>query len=546
MSSIGRASAVLASGTLISRVLGFLKAMILAAALGTLTSGDAFAYANQLPTTIFNLIAGGVTTTVLVPQIVRASVHKDGGQAYITKLVTLSVVLIAGITLVLTLAAPWLVALITPESWRGELRTMTTALAYWCLPQIFFYGIYTVLGETLNARRVFGPFTWAPIANNVVAIGGLIAFISIYGSAADNGGQFPVDAWTTPAMAVLAGSATLGVAVQALFLLLFWRKAGLRFGVDFRWRGMQFRHTGKLATWTLGMMLVIQVAGIVQNRIAGTATGEQSVAIMQYAYLVMMLPQSIIALSILTPYFTLFSEHAKTEKTGLLVASVQRSMTSISLLIVFASVGLAVLAAPISRLFTSGPDSAIAMMWVLLAYLASLLATVLQFVVQRVFFALENTRLPFFLTVFQSVIVVALSLAVGTFSAKWIAIGLAAAQSLSVMAQLLVSIWLLRARLREFRLGELVRPLVRYVGAAVPTAVVGCLVLLAFGGWDAQSWTLSAGYVKPLVTCAVAGVAMTIVYFTTLYALRDSDVRGVLRMVTMRRATESGKRSSSE
>src|SRR5690606_20443590 len=146
---------------------------------------NAFALANQLPNNIYAIVAGGLLSAILVPHIVRAATHDDGGQSFVNRLLTLGIVGFAVIAVLATLAAPALVALYTlPDATAlGDGGTaLAIGMAYWCLPQIFFYALYSLLGEVLNARGVFGPFTWAPVLNNVVAIGGLVAFAILFGT----------------------------------------------------------------------------------------------------------------------------------------------------------------------------------------------------------------------------------------------------------------------------------------------------------------------------------------------------------------------------
>src|SRR5680860_880645 len=179
---IGRASALLASGTIVSRILGFLKVIILAGIIGAFgDSADAFGVANQLPNTIYVIVAGGILTAVLVPQIVRASLHADGGTAYINKLLTIALLILAVTTIAATLLAPFITAIIGVYFSPDQL-SLASAFAYWCIPQMFFYGLYTLLGEVLNARKSFGPFTWVPVLNNVVAIAGLLVFSALFGA----------------------------------------------------------------------------------------------------------------------------------------------------------------------------------------------------------------------------------------------------------------------------------------------------------------------------------------------------------------------------
>jgi hypothetical protein len=158
----------MASGTILSRVLGFARAVILAAAIGVTTNAaDAFGVANQLPNNVYAIIVGGVLNAVLVPQIVKARAHKDGGKGYIDRLLTFILTIFFAVSVLSTVAAPVLVAIYTKD-WSGPQLALATAFAYWCLPQLFFYGLYSLLGEVLNARSAFGPFMWAPVLNNIV------------------------------------------------------------------------------------------------------------------------------------------------------------------------------------------------------------------------------------------------------------------------------------------------------------------------------------------------------------------------------------------
>src|SRR5690606_11869483 len=166
---LARASAMIAAGTLASRVSGLARTMVLVAAVGSVgRAGDAFGTANQLPNSIYQVISAGILTGVIVPQVVRVSAQKDGGHAFLQKLLTLGATLMAGITILATLAAPLFVELYA-SAYTGEQRALATSFAYWCIPQLFFYGMFALLGEILNARKVFGPYAWAPVVNNVVS-----------------------------------------------------------------------------------------------------------------------------------------------------------------------------------------------------------------------------------------------------------------------------------------------------------------------------------------------------------------------------------------
>jgi putative peptidoglycan lipid II flippase len=237
----------MASGTIVSRILGFARAVLLAAAIGVTTdAADAFGVANQLPNSVYAIIVGGVLNAVLVPQLVRARALADGGKGYIDRFVTLAITVFFAVSVLFTIAAPVLVRLYT-SGWTEEQLALATAFAYWCLPQLFFYGLYSIFGEVLNSRSAFGPFMWAPVLNNVVSIAGLLAFIVIFG--ADPTGERSVELWGADRIALLAGSATLGVAAQAVILLFSWKRIGLSLSLNFRWRGFGLRPAMKAASW---------------------------------------------------------------------------------------------------------------------------------------------------------------------------------------------------------------------------------------------------------------------------------------------------------
>jgi putative peptidoglycan lipid II flippase len=538
-SGIARASALLASGTVVSRILGFISGVVLAQTLGSYGTGaNAFALANQLPNNIYAIIAGGLLSAVFVPAIVRAGLHDDGGQRFVNKLVTLGVVVFIGAALVATIAAPLLVNLYAQSGESGfsdEDLALAIAFAYWCLPQVLFYALYSLLGEVLNARGVFGPFTWAPALNNVVAIAGLVAFTVIFGPDA---GHSSADRWTPAMIALLAGSATLGVALQAFVLCFFWRRAGLGYRPDFRWRGVGLGATGKAAAWTFGMILVTQLAGIVQTRVASLAAGpgsdDPSLAVLRYTWLIFMLPHSIAAVSIATAYFTRMSTHARDGALAEFRTDLRASLLGIGLIMVFASVGLMVLAFPFSRLFTNGGFDGIAgMAFVLIAFLAGLVPFSMLHVLRRGFYALEDTRTPFFVTVAQALLFVAGALLVSTLPTAYIALGIAVVTTLAGAAQTALAAWLLRRRLGPFDGPLIAKRHLVFTAAALVAAALGGGVVWMLGGYTAHGWALSAP-VPAALTMAAAGAVMGVAYLALLALVRNPEALALVGPLTGR------------
>ena len=534
---IGRASMMLASGTVVSRLLGFVSAIVLAQTIGTVGAGaDAFALANQLPNNIYAIIAGGVLSAVLVPQIVKAGLHDDGGARFINRLVTLGFVVFLAAAVLATIAAPWLVAVYAQQSTDGgrgfsrEELALAVAFAYWCLPQVLFYAVYALLGEVLNARKVFGPFTWAPALNNVVAIIGLVAFSLLFSNDVTT-----ATAWTPEMISVLAGSATLGIAAQALVLFAFWRRAGLRYRPDFRWRGVGLGATGRAAGWVFGMVLVTQLAGIVQSNVASLAAagGEPSLAVLRFSWLIFMLPHSVVTVSLATAYFTRMSQHARDGDIDAVRADVSESLRRILMIMVLATVGLLVVAGPFARLFGGSPDVVDGMARVIAAFVMGLIPFTVLFVVQRVFYSLNDTRTPFFIQLAQSGLFVAGSLVVATMPTETIAVGLALVTSLAGTAQTIIGILLLRARLGRLDGRHILRQLGKFSLAAVPASVAGVLVgwplgvFAVDGAARANEW--AAGGVMLLI-----GIVMSLVYALALRALRIREFSDITDPVVRR------------
>ena len=535
---MGRASAILAAGTIVSRILGFVRAVVLATAIGALgTAGNAFGIGNQLPNNIYALIAGGVLSAVLVPQIVRAASHDDGGQRFINRIVTLGILIFAVVTVVATFAAPGLVTIYAQGSNDGrgftpEALALATAFAYWCLPQIFFYALYSLLSEVLNARKIFGPFTWAPVLNNVVSIAGLVVFMALFGAASANQ---DVSNWTTDKIVLLGSTTTLAVAAQALVLFLFWKRAGLRYRPDFHWKGVGLGATGRAAGWLFGMILVTQLAGIVQSRVASMASGNgPSVFALQNSWLIFMLPHSVIAVSIATAYFTRMSSHAHTNDLPGMRHDLSASLRSIGLLITFAAVALSVVAYPFARFFTdTGFADVQGMGNVILAFMPGLVLFSTLFVLQRVFYALGDTRTPFLMQCVQSTLFVIGAFACILLPAEWIGVGIAAVTSIAGSAQTLVALYLVRRRIGGLGGPVVLLRYLQYLGLSLLAGMIGVVLLWMLGGFNADGFAQS-GKLPAIASIALVGGAMAIVYLGLLRVIRNPELKSVTSTVTGR------------
>lgn len=521
---IGRSSLLLASGTIVSRILGFISAVVLARTVGLIGSGaDAFALANQLPNNVYAIVAGGVLSAVFVPQIVKAQLHSDGGEKFINRLLTLGMSVVLVVTVLAVAAAPLLVRLYTQHTTDGggygfgpgELG-LATAFAWWCLPQVFFYAAYSLVGEVLNAKGLFGPFTWSPALNNIVAIAGMLWFGQHF-----TGSVSVATDWDASEIGILAGSATLGVVVQALALFGFLGRAGIRYRPDFRFRGVGLGTTTKLAAWTFGMILVTQLAGIVQSNIASLATAfdEPGLAVLRFGWLVFMLPHSVITVSLGTAYFTRMSTDVRDKRWDRLGSDIRESLARISFFMVI-SAGVLWLTAPfIAGVFAGETGGGMADVIALFAI--GLVPFGAVFVLQRIFYALEDTRTPFFVQLAQSAIFTVGAVIVGFGPVNQIANGLAVAMSLSTFVQALLMVILIRRRLGHLGGKSLGGAFARYLIALVPALGVG-FILREVLPMTAASIEVS------VLWAAVVGGAMGAVYLCVLLLLRDASARDLV------------------
>ena len=399
----------MAAGTLVSRFLGFGKTWMLGTALGLgSTVNDTFINANNLPNLIFLLVAGGVFNAVLVPQIIKASKAPDRGSDYISRLLTLAVLLLLGLTALVTLAAPGVIEL-TTQGYSPQQKALAVTFAFWCLPQIFFYGLYALLTQVLNANGAFGPAMWAPILNNVVAIAGLGMFIWIFGANEIN--AHTLDNWGPTQTLFVAGFSTIGVVSQTAILMIpvIRLKLGLR--PRFGWRGVGLGKAAKLSVWTLLTAAVGQLAFLYVMRIATIPGAERLMlkeagdpaaemlpgnAVLEVASQLYLLPHSIIALSLATVLFNRMTRASQDGNRAELRDALSHGLRTMAVATVFGALALFALAGPLGMFFSGG----IRQDGVMLAQTLTILALSTpfmsaNFMMSRVFYANEDARTPF-------------------------------------------------------------------------------------------------------------------------------------------------------
>jgi putative peptidoglycan lipid II flippase len=296
-SSILRAAGTMAVATLVSRLTGLLRTVVIAAALGVGLVNDAYNTANTLPNLVYELLLGGVLSSVVVPLLVRAQERdRDGGVGYTQRLMTVATVGLVLMTGVAVLAAPLLTRL-SDISGDADQVALANWLARLLLLEIVFYGLGALATAVLNARGVFGAPAWAPVLNNVVVIAVGALFIAASGPGAVE------PATITPFQVWLLGiGTTAGIAVQSLVLLPLLRKAGVPLRPRFALRGTGLAEVGSLGLWVVAYAAISQIGVIIAMRVANAAgradgLGSSAFAI---ASLLFQMPYGIIGVALLT------------------------------------------------------------------------------------------------------------------------------------------------------------------------------------------------------------------------------------------------------
>ena len=402
---LARSSAWMALGTVVSRITGFVRLLLIAFTIGTLLDADLFNNANTIPNALYILVAGGIFNVVLVPQLVRTMKQDpDGGDAYAQRIITLGLLVLAVATAVLLLIVPALVhvvfaqQLFTPgfEAQRESARV----LMWLCMPQVFFYGAFVLVGQVLNARGRFGPMMWAPIANNLVAVAVLGTYIGIFGTS--NG----TDGFSTDQALLLGLGSTAGIAVQTLVLVPYLRRAGFRYRPRFDFRGVGLGHTLRLGGWTLLFILANQVAFIVIQRLgtrgtlAGAESGEKAAgaAVYEIGFLVSQVPHGVVTVSLATAVIPMLAALSADRRYGRMRLEIGRTLRLTLSIIAPLAVAAACLGPVGADAISYGGirGNADVIGHTVAAFAPAMIAFTVHYLMLRGFYANEDTRTPFF------------------------------------------------------------------------------------------------------------------------------------------------------
>ncbi|MEU1666470.1 murein biosynthesis integral membrane protein MurJ [Streptomyces sparsogenes] len=532
-----KSSAVMAAGTLVSRLTGFVRQMVIVAAIGAATLGDTYAVAYQLPAMIYFLTVGGGLNSVFVPQLVRSMKEdEDGGDAYANRLLTLVMVVLGALVAVSVFAAPTLVRMLSPSiAGNAYSNEVAVTFARYCLPTIFFMGIHVVVGQILNARGSFGAMMWTPVLNNIVVITTFGLFIWVFGTSSSS--HMDETRITPEGVRLLGVGTLLGLTVQALAMFPYLRAAGFRFRPRFDWRGHGLGKAAKLAKWTVLFVLANQAGNVVVTRLA-TAAGAKAdsqgfpgtgLIGYQSAQLIWGMPQAIITVSVMAALLPRISRAAHDGDTGAVRDDISQGLRTSAVAIVPLALGFVALGIPMCTLLfgSSGAEQARSMGYILMAFGLGLIPFSVQYVVLRGFYAYEDTRTPFYNTVIVAAVNAAASgLCYLVLPARWAVAGMAASYGLAYAIGVGVAWKRLRKRLGGDLDGRhVVRTYTRLVGAGIPAAAIAGVAGYAITG------ALGSGVAGSVAALAGGGLVLVAVFYIAAKRMRVEELTAMVGMV---------------
>ena len=547
--SIVRSSGVMALGTLVSRVTGMLRTILLGAAVGAFALGNAYNVSNTLPNTVYNLAIGGILTSVIVPLLVNAAKRDaDRGEQYSQRMFTLVTVALAVITIAATAAAEPIAVLFGCAGKYGcsgsgsaaDYRHVLVIFSYFFIPQIFFYGVSSLAGAILNARGHFAAPMWTPVINNIVVIVVMIAFIIV------SGGVVFVGSVTPAEVDMLGIGTTLGIIAQTAALVPSLRRVGFRWRPRFDFRRADVSEIGRMAGWMFGYILTTQVAYFVTVKVADLANNPNQtqgagagVTAYSYAWLLFQLPYAIVAISVITALLPRMSANAADRRYDLVRADFSTGVRLGSVIVAPAALVLAMLGPALAVVLfgwrAMNDQSAAYLGLIFSIFSIGLVPYMLFQLLLRVFYSLHDSRTPALIGVVTMVTNVGANLvAVALFrdDPSRVVEALGAGFGLANLVGSVVAWRVLSGRLGGLGGAVIGRSLLRMHIAAIPAALVA-LSFVVFCSLAADAWHIPQK-VTDAAAVATGGLASVVVYVAIARLLGVTEVNDLIGTVRSR------------
>jgi putative peptidoglycan lipid II flippase len=506
---LARAAALVIGAYVLSRVLGLGREVIIGRQFGTTRELDAYLAAFRIPDLIFQLIAGGALGSAFIPTFTTYLAESRQTEAWrlASSIVNLVLVVLTASAVLAAVLAPWLVRAIAPGFTPDE-QALTVQLMRTMLVSPVVFGLSGVVMGILNSYQHFLVPALAPAVYNLCIIGGaalLAPRMGIFGLAAG----------------VVAGAFMhLGIQLPQLAA----QGASYRPTIDLSHPGV--REVGRLMLPRVLGLATVQINFLVNTFLASTLV-EGSLAALNYAWLLMLLPEGIFAMGIATAAFPTFSDLAARGRRQELRSTLSETLRLILFLSIPATVALILLRQPLIRLLLErgrfDPSSTHAVAWALQFYALGLVAHSALEILTRGFYSMHDTRTPVAIGIGAMILNVVLSLILIQPLEHG---GLALANSLATIVEALLLVTILRRRLGGFEDRMLVRSAAK---TGLATTVMGVAILWFAASTQTRSTLLQVG------GAMVVGASL----FLVVAAITRSEELRVLRSLVGRKRAPS-------
>lgn len=527
MTALARATAVMSLGTVLSRVTGLARLAAIAAALGVAENrlADAYNLANTAPNIIYELVLGGILTSVFVPVFVELLEKEGREEAWrvASAIINLSLVVLMGVVAIGIVAAPWIARFYTLALEGSEAeaqRAVLTFLLRLFLPQIIFYALAAITAGLLNAHKRFGPPMYTPVLNNLAVIAIFVAFHQAYPSVSLEGIQ-DNQLW------IIGIGTTAGVALMALAQLPFLRGLG-RYRPTLDVRHPSVKKLARLSVFVIGYVVANQIGYLIVQLLANNQQGGYSAYISAFTFF--MLPHGLFAVSVITALLPGMSEQAVHQRWDDFKERLSVGIRATVLLVLPAAIGYFVLARPVVRLLLErgvfSQDSTDLVTGVLRFFVLGLVPFSLYQLMLRAFYAMQDTRTPFLINCFA----VGLNIAINVPLFALIGVeGLAAGHAVAYTFGLALQLHTLHRRIGGLGGPRILRSVARIGGAGIGMGVVVTVLLRVTDGA-----TRDAGGGEQLATLSAAVVVGVVSYLLLARLFRVEELALARGIITRR------------
>lgn len=534
--SLLAATGSIAVATLVSRITGFLKQLLILTLLGA-SVASSFTVAHQIPNMISELVLGAVLTSIVVPVLVRAEREDpDGGEAFVRRLFTAALVLLGTATLLAVAAAPILTTHVFLDDSGKVSTSLTTALSYLLLPAIMFYGLSGLFTGILNTRQVFKPGAWAPVCNNVVVLTVLVIYYLMPGEITLNPVQM-----SDPKLLVLGIGVLLGVVTQAMCLVPALRREGINlrplWGLDDR-----LRQFGGMAAAIVLYVLISQAGMIFATRVSSGAD-EAGPAIYNNAWLLLQLPYGVLGVTVLTAIMPRLSRNAAADDTPAVVddLSVATRLTMIALIpiVTFLTIAGSQVGAALYGYGNFGDGNAERLGQAVSWSAFTLIPYALVLIHLRVFYAREQAWTPTWIILGITAVKIALSALAPVVATEddQVVLLLGAATGVAFTVGAFIGGYLLHRTLGDLRMANVGRTVWHVVLASLAAAII---VLVTDRLLQLDALADRFGGLGSLVRVALNGVLMVLVALVGMYLLKVPEILAIEAAVRRKVAAVRG------